>query len=248
MDGESLPSVAVLIDAENIPARFADRIFEEVATIGYASVRRSYGDFTGLWSTAWAAAFARHAVVPRQHFRAGSGKNSADIALVVDAMELLSDTTLDGICLVSSDSDFSPLAVRIRERGIALYGFGRADTPERFRQACRRFIYLENLPARDVSASMPPNAKVLVPVAQAAGVVRRALMHAQTQEGWALLQDVEQLLRRFRADFDPRTYGHRNLLSLVQRTKEFAIDLQHDGGPRIRFRRKVARSPGVIRA
>ncbi|MCF6117112.1 NYN domain-containing protein [Mesorhizobium muleiense] len=245
MNVSQIPNIAVLIDAENVPARFADRLFEEIASIGHASVRRGYGDFTGLWSAAWASAFARHAVVPRQQFSVGRGKNSADIALVVDAMDLLNEGALDAICLVSGDSDFCPLALRIREKGVPLYGFGGSDTPERFRQSCRRFFYLENLLQNDAAASAASNTKVLQPVANASSVLRRALVHAQSQEGWVQLADAEQQLLRLRADFDPRTYGHRSLLGLVSRMKEFAIDLHGDGGPRIRLRRKSQRRSGA---
>ncbi|UVK54905.1 NYN domain-containing protein [Mesorhizobium sp. AR02] len=238
MSVSQVHNLAILIDAENVPARFADRLFEEVAAIGYARVRRGYGDFTGLWSAAWASAFARHAVVPRQHFSVGRGKNSADIALTVDAMDLLNDGGLDAICLVSGDSDFCPLAFRIREKGVPLYGFGRSDTPERLRLACRRFVYLESLLPESAVTMPVAHTNVSKPDATAYGLLRRALVHAQSQEGWAQLTHVEQTLLRLRPDFDPRTYGHNSLLSLVSRMKEFAIDLQNDGGPRIRPRRK----------
>lgn len=231
--------LAVLIDAENVPARFADRLFEEAATIGYAKVRGAYGDFSGLWSAAWASACARHAIVSRQQFSAGAGKNSADIALVVDAMELLGEARVEAICLASSDGDFTPLALKLRERGMALYGFGGADTPERFRQACKRFTYLENL-APNAAVSLPGDVRTLKPIADVVGLLRRAFVHSKSQEGWALLADIELILPRLRADFDPRTYGQRNLLALVQRTKDFAVDMQHDNGPRIRLKRKTA--------
>ncbi|WP_419694420.1 NYN domain-containing protein [Mesorhizobium muleiense] len=239
MDVRDVTDLAVLVDAENVPARFADRLFEHVATLGCASVRRAYGDFSGLWSAAWASACARHAIVSQQQFSAGAGKNSADIALVVDAMELLAESRVDAICLASSDGDFSPLALKLRERGMALYGFGGADTPERFRQACKRFTYLENL-APNAAASLPVDVRILKPIANVTGLLRRAFVHAKSQEGWASLSDIEQLLPRLRADFDPRTYGQRNLLALVQRTKVFAVDMQHDNGPRVRLKRKTA--------
>jgi hypothetical protein len=132
--------LAVLIDADNATARIAGRLFEEIAKIGEASVRRIYGDFSGPRLKPWADILAQHAIIPQQQFAYTAGKNSSDIALVIDAMDLLHSGRFDGFCLVSSDSDFTRLASRIREQGVDVYGFGEQKTPESFRQACRRFI------------------------------------------------------------------------------------------------------------
>ena len=123
----------------------ADGLFEEIAKIGEASVRRIYGDFSSPHSKAWANMLAKHAIIPQQQFAYTKGKNASDITLVIDAMDLLHSGRFDGFCLVSSDSDFTRLASRIREQGVDVYGFGEQKTPESFRQACRRFIYTENL-------------------------------------------------------------------------------------------------------
>ena len=137
--------LAVLIDADNASAKIAGRLFEEIAKIGEASVRRIYGDFSGQRLKPWADILAQHAIIPQQQFAYTAGKNASDIALVIDAMDLLHSGRFDGFCLVSSDSDFTRLASRIREQGLDVYGFGERKTPESFRQACRRFIYTENL-------------------------------------------------------------------------------------------------------
>src|SRR5918998_417274 len=137
--------LAVLIDADNAPPRIADGLFEEIAKIGDASVRRIYGDFSGPRLKPWADILAKHAIIPQQQFAYTAGKNSSDIALVIDAMDLLHTGRFEGFCLVSSDSDFTRLASRIRERAVDVYGFGEQKTPESFRQACRRFICTENL-------------------------------------------------------------------------------------------------------
>ncbi|MFN5453125.1 NYN domain-containing protein, partial [Bradyrhizobium sp.] len=139
------PRLAVLIDADNASAKIVDGLFEEIAKIGEASVRRIYGDFSSPRSKPWADTLARHAIVPQQQFAYTTGKNASDITLVIDAMDLLHSGRFDGFCLVSSDSDFTRLAARIREQGIDVFGFGEQKTPESFRQACRRFIYTENL-------------------------------------------------------------------------------------------------------
>ena len=139
------PRLAVLIDADNTSAQWAEAIFEEVATIGEASVRRVYGDFSGTQLASWQRKLAAHAVVPHQQFAYTKGKNSSDIALVIDAMDLLHSGLFDGFVLVSSDSDFARLASRVREQGLDVFGIGRQKTPESFRKACKRFIFIENL-------------------------------------------------------------------------------------------------------
>ncbi|MYE81778.1 MAG: NYN domain-containing protein, partial [Gammaproteobacteria bacterium] len=139
------PRLAVLIDADNTSAQWAEAIFEEVATIGEASVRRIYGDFSGTLLVSWQQKLAAHAVVPHQQFAYTKGKNSSDIALVIDAMDLLHSERFDGFVLVSSDSDFTRLASRVREQGLDVFGIGRRSTPESFRKACKRFIFIENL-------------------------------------------------------------------------------------------------------
>jgi NYN domain len=120
-------------------------LFEEIAKIGEASVRRIYGDFSNPRSKAWADTLSKHAIIPHQQFAYTTGKNASDITLVIDAMDLLHSGRFDGFCLVPSDSDFTRLAARIREQGVDVFGFGEQKTPESFRQACRRFVYAENL-------------------------------------------------------------------------------------------------------
>ena len=136
---------AVLIDADNTSSRIVDGLFEEIARFGEPSVRRIYGDFSSSRLKSWTEVLQKHAIDPYQQFAYTSGKNASDIALVIDAMDLLHSGRFDGFCLVSSDSDFTRLASRLREEGADVYGFGAQKTPESFRQACRRFIYTENL-------------------------------------------------------------------------------------------------------
>ena len=149
-EGESVerndePRLAVLIDADNTAAKWADAIFEETATLGEASVRRIYGDFSGPHLRSWEKKLAGLAVIAHQQFSYTKGKNSSDIALVIDAMDLMHTGRFDGFVLVSSDSDFARLASRLREQGLQVFGIGRRNTPEAFRKACKRFIFVENL-------------------------------------------------------------------------------------------------------
>lgn len=139
------PRLAILIDADNTSAKWADAIFREVATLGEASVRRIYGDFSGSRLASWEKKLAGLAVIPHQQFAYTRGKNSSDIALVIDAMDLLHSGRFDGFVLVSSDSDFTRLASRIREQGLYVFGVGKKTTPSAFRKACKRFIFVENL-------------------------------------------------------------------------------------------------------
>ena len=169
------PRLAVLIDADNASAKIADGLFEEIAKIGEASVRRIYGDFSSTRSKAWADVLSKHAIIPQQQFAYTTGKNASDITLVIDAMDLLHSGRFDGFCLVSSDSDFTRLAARIREQGIDVFGFGEQKTPESFRQACRRFVYTENLlPTAPANAQDAAPTKSLQPPSAATPVISRS--------------------------------------------------------------------------
>ena len=145
MERNDEPRLAVLIDADNTAAPWADAIFEEIATLGEANVRRIYGDFSGTQLRGWEKRLAGLAVIPHQQFAYTKGKNSSDIALVIDAMDLMHSGRFDGFVLVSSDSDFTRLAGRLREQGLQVFGIGKRSTPEAFRKACKRFIFVENL-------------------------------------------------------------------------------------------------------
>ena len=145
MERSDGPRLAVLIDADNTAAKWADAIFEEIATLGEASVRRIYGDFSGPHLRSWEKKLAGLAVIPHQQFSYTKGKNSSDIALVIDAMDLMHTGRFDGFVLVSSGSDFARLASRLREQGLQVFGIGKTNTPEAFRKAYARFIFVENL-------------------------------------------------------------------------------------------------------
>lgn len=219
------PRLAVLIDADNTSAKIADGLFEEIATIGEASVRRIYGDFSRPEMKAWSDLLARHAILPQQQFAYVKKKNASDITLVIDAMDLLHSGRFDGFCLVSSDSDFTRLASRIREHGIDVYGFGERKTPESFRQACRRFIYIENLPKASPadSAKTPAPVKQLQTLADVASALRKAIGQMESADGWVALGGVGTQLANAHPDFDPRNYGCKKLSDLVRKTEQFDV-------------------------
>jgi uncharacterized LabA/DUF88 family protein len=231
------PRLAVLIDADNASAKIADGLFEEIAKIGQASLRRIYGDFTSDRLKGWAAVLAKHAIVPHLHLSNTTGKNASDIALVIDAMDLLHGGIYDGFCLVSSDSDFTRLASRIREQGKDVFGFGEQRTPESFRQACGRFIYTENLlaglqgAAEKESARQKPSA--------AAPLIRKAIAQTEGEDGWATLSAVGKQLSSLAPDFDTRTYGASKLSDLVRKANAFDVDHPEGGTLRIRVKQKA---------
>ncbi|MCA0301317.1 MAG: NYN domain-containing protein [Proteobacteria bacterium] len=228
---------AVLIDADNTSPRIASGLFEEIARFGEASVRRIYGDFSSPRLRSWTEILQKYAIDPYQQFAYTSGKNASDIALVIDAMDLLHSRRFDGFCLVSSDSDFTRLASRLREEGADVYGFGTQKTPESFRQACRRFIYTENL----LPEAAVPGEKTTVagrqPASAAVPLLSKALAQIETeQEGWVGLGLFGRRLANIASDFDPRTYGCRKLSDLIRQAGAFEVDQTEGGSLRLRLK------------
>ena len=232
------PRLAVLIDADNASAKIADGLFEEIAKIGEASVRRIYGDFSHARTRAWAEVLSKHAIIPQQQFAYTTGKNASDITLVIDAMDLLHSGRFDGFCLVSSDSDFTRLAARIREQGVDVFGFGEQKTPESFRQACRKFVYTENLlptaPANAQDAAR--TARPLQPPNAATPVIKKVIAQMESEDGWVPLGAVGNQLANLASDFDPRNFGFRKLSDLVRKTNAFEIEHPEGGALRIRLK------------
>jgi len=226
---------AVLIDADNTSPRIAAGLFEEIAKFGEASVRRIYGDFSSPRMKSWADILQKYAIDPYQQFAYTTGKNASDIALVIDAMDLLHSGRFDGFCLVSSDSDFTRLASRLREEGADVYGFGAQKTPESFRQACRGFASTENLlPEAEVSAPEEGSPKTRPSASAAVPILTKAIGQMETEDGWVGLGVVGQRLANIASDFDPRTYGFRKLSDLVRQTGAFEMDQPEGRAVRIR--------------
>ncbi|MBN9363867.1 MULTISPECIES: NYN domain-containing protein [unclassified Devosia] len=213
--------LAVLIDADNASARIVEGLFEEIAKFGSATVRRVYGDFSSASLGGWVDVLAKHAIAPQQQFANTKGKNASDIALVIDAMDLLHSARLDGFCLVSSDSDFTRLAGRLREEGVEVYGFGEQKTPPSFRQACTRFIYTENLGlAAPEAVQAPPKRADL---GEARMLVVRAIREVEGEGGWVNLAALGSHLIKLESDFDPRSYGEKKLSELVRKFFGFEV-------------------------
>lgn len=220
------PRLAVLIDADNVPAGYAEAIFEEIAGLGEASVRRIYGDWSATRLNAWAKKVAALGLVADQQFSNTKGKNASDIGLVIAAIDFLHSGLFDGFVLVSSDSDFTRLAARIREQGLDVYGIGEKKTPEAFRMACKRFIYVENLgmseevAVKTIKADAPeepaskPGGKE--PAAKAIPLIIAAMRAIDPEGEWYSLGQVGQYITQANPDFDTRTYGAAKLSDLVR--------------------------------
>ena len=235
--------IAVLIDADNASAAHAVAIFEEIARMGEANVRRIYGDFSGTRLKAWRERLQPLAIVPHQQFNYTTGKNAADITLVIDAMDLMHTGAVDAFCLVSSDSDFTRLAQRLRESGKTVIGFGERKTPEAFRNACNRFIYFDNLGASE--AEEPPEKKPeRLPPSKATPLILKAMAEQEDDDGWVTLGPLGQRLQGIAPDFDPRTYGCSKLSDVVQKSGGFELQRSADGPPRVRRKPRRGRGKG----
>ena len=210
--------LAVLIDADNAQASIVGELLAEVSRYGTASVKRAYGDWTTTNLKGWKDVLHRMAIQPMQQFSYTTGKNSTDSSLIIDAMDLLHGGSLDGFCLVSSDSDFTRLATRIREAGLVVYGFGEKKTPQPFVAACDKFIYTEILkPQQQVSV---PDDEAPEPVEP---LIRIAIAATAKDNGWAPLSAVGSMIVKNSPSFDPRNYGCQKLGELVRKQKYLEV-------------------------
>lgn len=220
--------LAVLIDADNTSPKYTKAIFEEIATLGEASVRRCYGDFSSQQMAGWNRVQAEFGLVPHHSPANTVGKNASDIALVIDAMDLMHTERFDAFVLVSSDSDFTRLASRVREQGLDVYGMGMQKTPDAFRKACKRFIFLENIdnvPERGVE-NKPKKKRDL---AEVRDLIFKAMDAIEQDDDWYRLGDVGQVISAANPDFDTRTYGKRKLSDLVAELKVFETQKSSSG-------------------
>jgi len=222
--------IAVLIDADNAPASKIDVILNEVATFGVANVRRAYGNWKSPSLKPWEDNLHEHAIQPVQQFAYSKGKNASDIAMVIDALDLLHSGVMDGCAIVSSDADFTPLVMRLRASGISVHGFGERKTPEPFVNACSTFTYVDALPTAD---GEPATATTRVAPATLRGdtrlvqMLRAAVAAAADEEGgWAHLSRVRNQIGN-QASFDPRNYGYAKFSDLVEATGLFETKRQN---------------------
>ncbi|HLD65724.1 MAG TPA: NYN domain-containing protein [Pseudomonas sp.] len=233
---EAQKRLAVLIDADNAQASIVEGLFEEIAKFGVASVKRIYGDWTQPNLGAWKKVLLDYSIQPIQQFAYTKGKNATDSALIIDAMDLLYTRRFDGFCLVSSDSDFTRLAARLREEGLTVYGFGEEKTPSPFVSACDKFIYTEILRAAvlAVSEALPAAEKAAVPKAHGEPKHAEKAVPAQSkskapvdfiakviddlsdEDDWVQLGSLGSNISKLRPGFDPRLYGHKKFSDLIR--------------------------------
>jgi uncharacterized LabA/DUF88 family protein len=255
MVSENPARLAVLIDADNAQPSIAGELLAEVAKYGTAHVKRAYGDWTGTNLKGWKDQLLAQSIQPIQQFAYTSGKNATDAAMVIDAMDLLYSGRFDGFCLVSSDSDFTRLAARIRESGLTVYGFGERKTPKAFVAACDKFIYVENLSYTETAVAPAGTTARPAPRASATALkrdtalvnmLRNAVEAASDDDGWAPLASVGHILTGQSPDFDSRTYGYAKLSDLMEATTLFELERRSpgDGKTAVVYARGKRRRPG----
>ncbi|MBA7588587.1 hypothetical protein ES708_30650 [subsurface metagenome] len=227
--------LAVVIDADNVPHGNVKGMMEEIAKYGVPTFKRIYGDWTKPNLAGWKSVLLENAITPIQQYGYTSGKNSTDSALIIDSMDILYTGKVDGFCIVSSDSDFTRLAIRLRESGMKVFGFGERKTPNPFIVACDKFVYLEILKSANSSEiSQTPTiskAKVVKQVAitkvdlGTISLISSTVNDIADEDGWAFLGDVGNLLIKKKPDFDPRNFGYEKLTPFIKSLKDnFDID------------------------
>ncbi|MBI2873322.1 MAG: NYN domain-containing protein [Chloroflexi bacterium] len=212
--------IAMLIDGDNAQASLFGEMIAEAGKYGTVTIRRIYGDWTTANMNSWKDILNVHAIQPVQQFRYTIGKNATDSAMIIEAMDILYDGVVNGFCLVSSDSDYTRLATRIREKGLFVMGIGRRTTPRAFVNACDVFVYTENLRAGAGTAEVAQPSKQKGDVepgpAEPLPLLKKAFDISEQEDGWAFLATVGNRLRQLDPGFDPRTYGHRQLSQLIR--------------------------------
>ncbi len=218
--------LAVLIDADNAQPAIIDGLITEIAKYGTANVKRIYGDWTGTHLKGWKDVLLQYSIQPVQQFGYTTGKNSTDSALIIDAMDLLYTRQFDGFCIVSSDSDFTRLATRIREAGLVVYGIGEEKTPKAFVAACDKFIFSEVLRAKEGEQQpfMQKTASELKQDTKLVNLLRAAIEASSDDSGWAHLAPVGGNVAKQLPEFDPRNYGYKKLGELVKATQLFDME------------------------
>jgi uncharacterized LabA/DUF88 family protein len=225
-------NLAVLIDADNAQASTIDGLLAEIAKYGTANVRRIYGNWTDDKLKSWKATLLEHSIQPVQQFAYTTGKNATDSAMIIDAMDLLYTQNFDGFCIVSSDSDFTRLASRLRESGLVVYGFGEKKTPKPFVAACDKFIYTEVLRAKvddGGQSKTKPSDDLKRDKGHLANLFRNAIDAHSDDDGWAQLGQVGSNIAKQSPDFDPRNYGYRKLRDLVAAMQLYELREDSEG-------------------
>ena len=222
--------LAVLIDGDNIPSDYLKEMMEEIAKYGNPTIKRIYGDWTKPTLSKWKGILLENAITPIQQYAYTRGKNATDSAMIIDAMDILYSEKVTGFCLVSSDSDFTRLATRLREAGMVVFGIGEKKTPEPFIVACDRFIYLEILKSNtddetdDAKDIIKKKAQVDKITPKVIRLISTTIYDLADDDGWAFLGDVGNLLQKKQANFDSRNYGFHKLTPLIKSIKKFEVE------------------------
>ncbi len=233
--------LAVLIDADNIPYKVIKEILEEVTKYGTPTFKRIYGDWTNPRLVGWKNVLLENAITPIQQYSYTSGKNSSDSALIIDAMDILYTGRVDGFCLISSDSDFTRLAIRLREAGMKVFGLGEKKTPEAFRSACDKFIYIEILSSKekpDTSKSKSKNIQkesISKIDKNLNSLIANGINDIADENGWAYLGELGNQLIKRQPDFDSRNYGFNKLMDLIKSLNNIEIDERETGKRNIKL-------------
>jgi len=225
--------LAVLIDADNVPYSNVKEMLEEIAKNGTPTIKRIYADWTKPTVSGWKGVLLENAITPIQQYSYTTGKNSSDNAMIIDAMDILYSGKVDGFCIVSSDSDFTRLAIRLREAGMRVLGFGEKKTPQPFRAACNQFIYIEILGSEEpAEPKSEPRSRAKTKSAKAplnnidknlVRLIANSIDELSDDNGWAFLGSLGNYILKKRTDFDPRNYGFRKLYPLIQSIGKFEI-------------------------
>jgi hypothetical protein len=220
--------LAVLIDADNIPHANVKAMMEEIAKYGHPTFKRIYGDWTKPTVTGWKNVLLENAITPIQQYSYTTGKNATDSAMIIDAMDILYSGKVDGFCIVSSDSDFTRLATRLREAGMKVIGIGEKKTPEPFITACDKFIYIEILEGEeqtpDKKSSRKPHEVLKKVDKRLINMVRSSVNDVADESGWAFLGDVGNLIMKKQPNFDPRNYGFKKLAQMMKNIHQIEMD------------------------
>ncbi|MFZ3129690.1 MAG: NYN domain-containing protein [Desulfosporosinus sp.] len=235
--------IAVLIDADNVSDKYIKYIFDEISNHGTPTYKRIYGDWTKPQLAPWKAVLLSYSITPIQQFGYTTGKNATDAALIIDAMDILYSNNVDGFCIVSSDSDFTKLAARLREAGMYVIGMGEKKTPAPFIAACEKFKYLEVLAAIPINSDKSHNGDRLekqdaskmgmANMEELIESVRIIITESSDEDGWAFLGEVGKRLNKRYPDFDTRNYGHSKLAPLISSLKQFKIQSRKTSNPHI---------------
>ncbi|MBP7808688.1 MAG: NYN domain-containing protein [Bacteroidia bacterium] len=234
--------LAVLIDADNVPYSHIKEMLEEIAISGTPTIKRIYADWTRPTLSGWKNVLLENAITPIQQYSYTTGKNSSDSALIIDAMDILYSEKVDGFCIVSSDSDFTRLATRLREAGMKVIGIGEKKTPSPFIKACDKFVYIEILKSAKSATKESGKPNKVKTESAPLNRVDEALIRLLTESvidladesGWTFLGELGSFILKKKTDFDPRNYGFTKLLPLIKSTNRFEIDQRETGNRNIK--------------